>query len=294
MIALSKIEVWKVPPAQSRREPVHLFPIPHSLNDVSHAIPGGAYTTLRTYQHTRVLPLADQVHRLEDSSRLLGSPVHIELPRLASLFSQALRHFYASAEAGGDPAEDARLRLTLDLEKEPGAFYLAVEPLQAPSPAEFTQGVLVVTRLVQRQNPRAKHTAFIAVADELRKDLPPGANEGLLLDPAGRILEGLSSNFWGVKEGVLWTAAEDILPGITRQILLQIVAQTGAPLHLESLSQAEIPHLSEAFLTSSSRSVLPIRQIDATLIGDGRPGPLTRALRQAFEQQIRSLLVDLE
>ena len=106
--------------------------------------------------------------------------------------------------------------------------------------------------------------------------------EYLLLDSAGRILEGTGTNFWGVRDGVVYTAGEGVLEGITREILLQIISELGIPLRLEAVSAAESAALDEAALSGSSRAFLPVIEIAGQTIGDGRPGPLTGRILAAY------------
>ena len=103
-----------------------------------------------------------------------------------------------------------------------------------------------------------------------------------MLDSAGRILEGTGTNFWAVREGVVYTAGEGVLEGITREILLQLVAELDIPLRLEAVSSADIATLDEAALSGSSRALLPVVSIAGQTVGDGRPGPVTRRILAAY------------
>jgi branched-chain amino acid aminotransferase len=102
----------------------------------------------------------------------------------------------------------------------------------------------------------------------------------------GLLLEGLSSNFFAIIDGVAWTARESVLSGITRSLVIQAAQRIGVELNLQAVAYNRIPELQEAFLTSATRAVLPVRQIDATLVGSGVPGPLTRQLGEAYQQEI--------
>jgi branched-subunit amino acid aminotransferase/4-amino-4-deoxychorismate lyase len=83
---------------------------------------------------------------------------------------------------------------------------------------------------------------------------------------------------------VLLTAPdEDVLAGVTQLELLKLAGEMGLPVLQRPLPLAERVHWNEAFLTSTSRHVLPLVRIDGQPIGDGRPGPVTRRLHEAFE-----------
>lgn len=116
--------------------------------------------------------------------------------------------------------------------------------------------------------------------------------EYLLLDDGGRILEGTGTNFWAVRDGVVYTAGEGVLEGVTREILLQIIPDLGYPVRLEAVGVDEIGTIDEAALSGSSRAFLPVVEIAGQPVGDGRPGPITRRILAAYnafvEENIRT------
>ncbi|MEW5869477.1 MAG: aminotransferase class IV [Chloroflexota bacterium] len=246
-----------------------------SLDEVSARLPGGAYTTLRTYRRSQALGLPAHLQRLQDTTRLAGHAWQLDAPLLRA----ALRRALESLSAAGD----LRLRLTVDFENQPGQVYLTAQDLQALPDALYQQGARVVTCDLQRWLPQAKLTRFIARAGQVRAGLPAEVNEAIMVDPQGRLMEGLSSNFFAVKDGVLWTAGEGVLGGVTRSIVMGNVQRLGLPINLQPVRRAQIPELEEAFITSSSRAVLPLAHIDQVVIASGQPGTLTRRLMAAYQ-----------
>jgi branched-chain amino acid aminotransferase len=235
------------------------------MASASRDLPHGSYTTLRTYGRSRVLRLAQHAERL---SRSLPSHVPLDTARLRDALAAALR---ASAHA------ESRLRVTF----APPQLYVSVEPFE-PLPASlYAQGVRCLTLDLHRDNPGAKDTHFIETAARSYAALPPGVGEGLMTDADGSILEGLSSNFFAVLRGELRTEEARVLPGVTRSILLEL-AQGLVPLRLEAVRRAQLGELSEAFVTSVSREILPVVEIDETVLGDGQPGPVARELMRRF------------
>ncbi|MFN8483405.1 MAG: aminotransferase class IV [Anaerolineae bacterium] len=243
-----------------------------TLDEISRALPEGTYTTLRTYGGRRFLDMPHHVTRLAESLRLLEGGVALD--------ETALRRGLADALAATGYAE-SRVRVTIPLAGAP--VYISVEPF-TPYPAElYRDGVRTITMLMARQNPKAKATSFIAPSRELKSTLPPGVHEVLMVDGHGDILEGFSSNFFGILDGELRTAADGVLAGITRGIALQ-AAEGIVPIRQAPVNQADIGRLSEAFITSASREVMPVVAINDTAIGDGRPGPLTAAIARRFAE----------
>ena len=133
---------------------------------------------------------------------------------------------------------------------------------------------------LRRDHPGAKDTRFIATASEAYGTLPPGAHEGLMVAEDGSILEGLSSNFFAILDGVLRTEHERALPGITRSIILEL-CQGLIPVSLTPIRVADLPRVTECFLTSVSREILPVARVDDVTIQVGTLRPVLR-LRQRF------------
>jgi branched-chain amino acid aminotransferase len=150
-----------------------------------------------------------------------------------------------------------------------------------------------LTRPFQRENPRAKSTRFIQNSTDYRTLLSPEVNEVILFNPQEDILEGLSSNFFGVSQDVLYSAEEGILPGITRAMAMEAAMKLHIEVCLKPVQLKEISQLDEAFLTSASRAILPVKQIDQTVIGGGGTGTVTHRLSEAFQALIEENLEEI-
>jgi D-alanine transaminase len=110
-----------------------------------------------------------------------------------------------------------------------------------------------------------------------------GAYEAWQVDTEGFVTEGTSSNAWIVtEEGAILTrpAGPAILNGITRQVVIAVAAEIGLEFVERAFCLAEARSAQEAFLTSTTALVLPVTRIDGAAVGDGRPGPVTRLLRE--------------
>ncbi len=244
-----------------------------SLDETSKFLPEGAYTTFRTYSHKKAMRIEDHFQRLDESAERANASFH---PHSASI-RPVLRDILNES-----PFTESRVRITLDLEKMPGSFYVTLEELHLPSVAAYQKGVKTVSRTMQRENPKAKLTQFLTTTSRLRAQLPPGVNEMLMVDPDGIILEGLSSNFFGVKGGAIFTVEEGVLPGITRKAVVEIAVSEGIPVITMGIPLSQLDTLEECFITSASRGVLPVVQVDNAIIYNGKPGKLSRKLIQLF------------
>jgi branched-chain amino acid aminotransferase len=168
---------------------------------------------------------------------------------------------------------------------------LTLEPFEPVPLRHYREGVRVgLARKLRRTQPLAKRADFVLA----RRDYPlgqPEAYEYLLLDREEKILEGSSSNFYVICDGVLYTAGDGVLEGITRKIVLQELAPTLAlPIRFEAPALSQVETFAEAFLSSSSRGLIPVVNIAGTPIGDGRPGPVTRKLMDAYQRFVAAAI----
>lgn len=245
-----------------------------TLDAVSLQLPAGSYTTMRTYDRDRIPGLSAHLQRLADSHTAVRGRRQIDLPAIRS----ALRGII---EREALPV--ARLRVTVPSGNE--GVYIAVEPF-TPYPAEcYASGVRCQTTRLARVMPQAKMTEFIAPSRAEKAKRAPGIHELLLVDARDAILEGVSSNFFAVSGGVLRTADEGVLEGVTRGIVLDL-APGLAPVSCQPIRLADVPGLSEAFITSASREVMPVVEIDETTIGSGAPGPITQAFMRRYRDYL--------
>ncbi|HLO33081.1 MAG TPA: aminotransferase class IV [Anaerolineales bacterium] len=257
-----------------------------SLDAIARQLPEGYYSTFRTFEGgTRVLGLTAHLRRLY-------APVATPEVSAASL-RQQLRLLLDLYRPG-----EARVRTIMTRQ---GQSYIAIEPLK-PLPREvYEKGVGVETTELQRENPRLKSTVFIGASDLERRHI---AQEGIfeaLLVKNGKILEGMTSNFFYVqyprvgplnqrgsasREPILCTARTGILLGVTRKTVIDLAQARGLPVKYRPLKHAQFEAVDEAFITSSSRGIVPVVQIDKVTIGQGSPGPVTQQLLAAYEAYV--------
>jgi branched-chain amino acid aminotransferase len=272
------VSIWRFQPSGNNNiESINLDSHSSSLNQASENISQGGYTTFRTYGKTDALHLDDHLARLQETARLSGHNIQVNWDQLRSAIRQALAVF---------PASEARVRLTVDLVDEPGTIFIMLEPLSVPPAEDYMRGVAVTTSVLHRENPLAKLTGFIRTASAIRHAAPEGIEEVLMIGEDGRVLEGLTSNFFAFYKGEIWTAEQGILRGITRSIVLDECQIERLRMRFEGFPFADIPGLSEAFITSSSRAVLPVIKIDHFQIGNGFPGPVANTLLERYQKRV--------
>jgi branched-chain amino acid aminotransferase len=255
-----------------------------SLADAAHHEPqAGVYTVANTFDSTKTLKLASHWDRLEQSAQLAGITLHLDRPRVQA----ALRQMIEASGYG-----DVRFRVTVP-QAQPDQLLLTIEPFKPLAPEIFQNGVKGITAPNSaRENPAAKTTGWMHARQAYTQAMPEDIYETFLCDETGHVLEGLNSNFYAILAGELRTARDGVLMGISRQIVMQvappILAVNESPIHT-----MEIKQVSEAFLTSSSRGIVPVVEIDGITLGAGVPGPMTTALREAYQTWVMQHLEEL-
>jgi len=121
-----------------------------------------------------------------------------------------------------------------------------------------------------------------------------GFVEGIALDNTGYVSEGSGENIFAVKNGVVYTPPLHacILPGITRDTVIQLCKDLGIPLVQEMLNREFLYLADEVFFTGSAAEVTPIRSIDKITIGEGKAGPITKKLQKYFFDIIEGRIED--
>lgn len=255
-----------------------------SLRDAAKREPAdGVYTVSNTYNSTQTLLLDAHFDRLEDSARRECIALAIDRPRLR----RALRQMIYDSGYG-----DVRFRISVPAAK-PEEMMLSIEPFEPPAPDLLRSGVRCITiEKAKRLNPAAKSSRWIHQRELLLAGMPEGFYEAFLVDSDGGILEGLSSNFYAIKNGQLLTAGEGVLAGISRSIVFTISAGI-ISLRLQTPQRSDLLQFNEAFLTSSSRGIIPIVELDGKTVGNGKVGSETNRLRKAYDRWVKDHLEEL-
>jgi branched-chain amino acid aminotransferase len=248
-------------------------------------LPPGLYTTFRTYAgRTKVLGLASHLERLYLPAKAQGIVPTVRRPED---FRQLLFELMSRVDA-----PEARVRLILDASVEPGTMYVLLQALRTLPEEVYQKGVHLEISRSSREKPSLKRTTFINETTLERKRIGGDIFE-LLLTDKGRILEGMTSNFFYVRDGVLCTAGRGVLIGVTRQTVIALAKREGMKFCIRALRVNEIPSISEAFITSSSRGIVPVVGIDAHPVGDGKPGSDTRRLMRLYNDEVTALAEDI-
>lgn len=169
--------------------------------------------------------------------------------------------------------------------------FVMTEPLITASGELRERGIAAVSAADNRWH-RCDIKATSLLANCLLRQLAvdAGCAETLLFRD-GFLTEGAASNIFVVKDGVLLAPPKNhlMLPGITYDVVLELAADHGLPHEVRDVLEAEVRDADELWMTSSTKEVLPIVELDGRLVGTGRPGPAFAAMYgwyQAFKQTV--------
>jgi D-alanine transaminase len=252
------------------------------------------YEVLRVYEGRPWLE-DGHFHRLERSLRAVRMPA-VDLDRLR----QRMRETIAAG-----PFQDAVVYIQITRGAAPRShpFPAHAVPLEFLFVQEFADsysearksGAKVITHPDLRWDRcDIKSTNLLANVLAMQAAKEADGLEALLYLPDGTLTEGTHTSFFGVLEGTVLTAPNSnaILPGITRGLILQLAAQAHIPVREHVLKRSDLEQVSELFLTGTTSEVLPVVSVDRKPIGEGRPGPVTRRLQQAYEQAVRDFVAE--
>ena len=167
-------------------------------------------------------------------------------------------------------------------------FIIRIEKSTLPDSRSYTEGVKLISTEYLRDMPEVKTTNYLKAVREWPKVEAAGATE-LLYHWQGEWLECSRSNFFVVVKGVLITPPlPKVLAGITRGEVLRIARQKGLSVKEESLPLNILSQAEEAFITGTTKRIMPVVQVDGQQIGNGKPGPVSRQLLQAWEELEKS------
>src|SRR5262245_24723511 len=256
----------------------------------------GVYEVCRTY-HGQPFLLDRHLTRLRASAGLIALPVPYEdtifLDRIAETMEAAGLLPWAPGK------QDAYVRLLLtrgvgELTYDPAAcktptLVIIARPQVPPPRHVYDEGVNVAIVPIQRNapealNPLIKSNNLLNNALAMQGALSKGGFEAVMRNHLGELAECSQSNLFVVRAGHVLTPPlrAGLLAGITRHLVLEICHDERIPFEERTLRDDELFGADEAFLTSSTREIVPIVRVDGKEIGTGRPGPLTARLRLAF------------
>ncbi|MHB2019390.1 MAG: aminotransferase class IV [Candidatus Xenobia bacterium] len=256
------------------------------------------YETLRTYRRRPFL-LEQHLQRLSESAAALQLPQDVTPQRVREQLDRVL-------ESADWPAESliriiwSRGAGELTYDPDPAqrsTLVLMARPF-TETPVEVYEKGVAVALVQQRRNPIVALDPRVKTSNLLNPRLAylaaraQGASDGIMMNVDGYLTESSRANLFLVSSGRVLTpsTASGILNGITRQLVLELCRRERLPLEEGEYPAGQLVEAEEAFLSGTTKGILPITVVDGRALGSGRPGPLTTQLMAAYDRYVAEWL----
>lgn len=250
-----------------------------SIHDIAVLRGYSAFEALRTYDR-RPFHLTEHLERLYHSAELIDLELPYTREEIAEVVREiiarnAYRHASVRMLVTGGESEDGVLAVGRP------KLLVMISPLGERDRERFARGYFLITSRLQREAPEAKTSNYTSAVRALKEAARRGADDALFVNGQGHVQEATRSNFFLFRGDTLVTPRAEILPGITRHVVLDL-ARGRFPIEERPILLEELALADEAFVTSSSKEIVPVVRVDETIIGNGRPGPRTTELEERF------------
>jgi branched-chain amino acid aminotransferase len=254
----------------------------------------GVFEGIRCYRtadgRSAIFRLAEHVRRLFESAHINLMQVPFSRDQIEAAIAETLRAnkmsegyirplVYVGHGAMGLNPGDNPIRVAIAT--WPWGKYLGDEGME--------QGIRAKVSTFARHHVNAKMTKGKTCGDYVnsilakREALLDGYDEAILLDTQGLVSEASGENIFVVRGGEIRTPPlPTVLDGITRNTVMALARDKGIPIHESPIARDELYIADEVFMTGTAAEVTPVREIDRRRIGEGRRGPLTKTLQEAF------------
>jgi len=254
----------------------------------------GVFEGIRIYDG-KIFRLKEHVDRLFESARA----IKLEIPLSPSQMIEAIQSTVtANAKKNGyirPIVTRGAGTLGLDPRKttDPQVIVI-VDDISLYPPELYENGLELATVSTIRNhpnavNPRIKSLNYLNNILAKIESIQAGCLEALMLNHKGEVAECSGDNIFLVKHGVLKTPPTDsgILEGITRKAVIEVARKAGIQVQEVSITRHDVYIADECFLTGTAAEVIPVVKCDGRTIGNGKPGPVTRQIREGFVQLTR-------
>lgn len=253
-----------------------------SVKDITVLRGYGVFDFLITYNR-RPFHLEDHVARLVNSAAEIGLHIRHENSQICDIVVETVQR--------NSHQEESNIRIVYTGGISPdgvtpqgnGILLVMVTPKKALPGGWYADGAAVVTVDMERFMPLSKSTNYLTAICAQQMARKQGAIEAIYVDRKNRVLEGTTTNIFGVKGSTLVTPPDGILAGITRGVVLKL-AEGKHAVELRHIDKDELAAFDEIFICASNKEIVPVIRIDEQAVGDGRPGRQTAAIMKSFRE----------
>ncbi len=256
----------------------------------------GVYEVIPAYGGN-LFRLQQHLQRLHNSLEAIRLPN----PLSDSQWQEMLQTLVAKNQDHSNTDQSLYLQVTRGVAKRdhpfpkntPATVFAMSNPLPAADMKKIQAGVAAITLDdIRWRYCYIKTTALLPNILLKQQAIEKHATEAILVRE-DQVTEGSSSNLFIVKDGVIRTPAkgEHLLPGITRDLIVELAQKNGLPCEETCISETELHAADEVWLSSSTREILPVTRLDEKTVGNGTAGPLWQkmiSIYQAYKQALRT------
>jgi len=254
----------------------------------------GVFEGIRAYNGI-VFKLQEHIDRLYRSAHTIMLKIPLTKEEMINAVLETLKK---------NNLKDAYIRLVITR----GVGDLGLDPRKCPKPT-----IIIIADDIRLHMGEAKEKGLTAMITWVRRDPVDstthevkslnylnsilakieannaGMDEAITLDKSGFVCEGVAENIFIVKEGVIITPPTSVgaLPGITAQAVVKLARKLGYTVIERNITPNELFIADEVFFTGTAAEVLPVREINKRLIGNGKPGAITKRLMEEFSKMVR-------
>ncbi|ARV59620.1 amino acid aminotransferase [Nostocales cyanobacterium HT-58-2] len=250
------------------------------INDLGIVRGYGVFDYLRTYNGIP-FKLQEHIQRLQKSAELIGLNLPWSTQEIEALIQETLKR---------NNLPEANIRIVVTggasddfiTPPEQPSLVILVSPVSQYQVQYYEQGVKLITVQMERFIPQAKTLNYISAIIALQQSKRANAIDALYVNQQSHVLEGTTTNFFIVRDSQLITPKENVLYGITRNVVLEL-AKNRFEIVEQPIYYSDLNSCDEAFITSSNKEIMPVVQIDDLQISNGKPGEKTQILMQLFK-----------
>ncbi|MCX8204956.1 MAG: branched-chain-amino-acid transaminase [Candidatus Nezhaarchaeota archaeon] len=254
----------------------------------------GVFEGVRVYDGL-VFKLREHVDRIYESAKVIKLDIPMTREEMVKAVVEVLR---------ANKIKDGYVRIVVTR----GVGDLGLDPRKCPKPT-----VIIIADRIQIYSQEAKERGLRAIISSVRRDavdatsheaktlnylnsilakieaIEAGVDEAIMLDHRGFVSEGTGDNVFIVKKGVVSTPPRTagILSGVTRSCVIELCRELGIPVFERDITVVELYTADEVFVTGTAAEVMPVTVVSGRVIGDGRPGPVTKRLMEEFRRLTR-------
>ncbi len=239
---------------------------------------------LVTYNH-KPFRLADHVTRLFESAEVIGLRIPWSTTQVEQWIQETIDRNDKSIEVTVKTIVSGGISHSMTPAETP-TIMMIVSPRERKPESDYERGIKVEAVKYKRPYPTAKHTNYIEAIKQLAKHTNDGINDLIYYDE-NQVYEGSGCSLFAVIDDKLVTAKSNVIDGITRKTLLEIL-KLSIPIEIRDFPFDELQNAAEVFMTGSNSEVRGVIEINGRPVGNGKVGDITKEVMKQYRNYIQN------